>query len=99
MRFPLPASLPNSAPSLLIAAVSGRSLAAAARRAGYRPLVADLFCDLDTVDLAEKTVRVSGALEGGLAAEGLAEALQGLSDGETPAALICGSGFEEHPEL
>jgi len=94
----LPAPTPSNEP-LLIAAVSGRSLAAAARRAGYRPLVADLFCDLDTVDLAEKTVRVSGALEGGLAAEGLAEALQGLSDGETPAALICGSGFEEHPEL
>lgn len=94
----MPAPTPSDRP-LLIAAVSGRSLAAAARRAGYRPFIADLFCDLDTLDLAERAVRVSGALEGGLAAEGLVEALRDLMGGEEPEALICGSGFEEKPDL
>jgi uncharacterized protein len=40
--------LPNN-PAILIAAITGRSLAAAARRAGFRPLVADLFNDADTL--------------------------------------------------
>lgn len=83
----------------MIAAVSGRALAAAARRAGYRPFVADLFGDLDTIDMAEETARVPGALEGGLEAEGLIETLHKLAGEEPPEALICGSGFEEHPEL
>ena len=39
----------------MIAAISGRALASAARRAGYRPLVADFFCDTDTIALAERT--------------------------------------------
>ena len=96
--MPLPAPSPSNRP-LLIAAVSGRALAAAARRAGYRPFVADLFCDLDTIEMAEKTARVPGALEGGLKAEGLIETLHELAGEEPPEALICGSGFEEHPEL
>ena len=54
------ARLPSSAGVLLIAAISGRALAAAARRAGYRPLVADLFCDTDTVALAERAVKSAG---------------------------------------
>lgn len=94
----MPAPTPSNRP-LLIAAVSGRALAAAARRAGYRPFVADLFCDLDTVEMAEKAVQVPGALEGGLQAEGLAETLRALVGNEQPEALICASGFEEHPEL
>ena len=60
MRFPLHARSPNSARFLLIAAISGRALAAAARRAGYRPLVADFFCDTDTVALAERAVKLAG---------------------------------------
>ncbi|MFC6049036.1 tetrahydromethanopterin C1 transfer protein, partial [Methylobacterium hispanicum] len=35
--------------AILIAAQSGRALAEAARRAGLRPLVADLFGDADTL--------------------------------------------------
>ncbi len=39
----------DDAPAVLIAATSGRALAASARRAGYRPLVADFFGDHDTI--------------------------------------------------
>ena len=63
MRFPLLARSPNSAGFLLIAAISGRALAAAARRAGYRPLVADFFCDTDTVAMAERAMRLPGDLQ------------------------------------
>ena len=34
--------------SLLIAAISGRAIAQSARRAGFMPLVADFFADVDT---------------------------------------------------
>ena len=37
---------------VLIAALSGRGLAASARRAGYEPLVADAFGDSDTAEHA-----------------------------------------------
>ncbi|MDB5557347.1 MAG: hypothetical protein JWQ36_281, partial [Enterovirga sp.] len=40
------------ADAILILAQSGRALAAAARRAGLRPYVADLFGDEDTRALA-----------------------------------------------
>ena len=39
--------------AVLIAAQSGRALAQAARRAGLRPFVLDLFGDEDTLALAE----------------------------------------------
>ncbi|HEY8246312.1 MAG TPA: aldehyde oxidase, partial [Hyphomicrobium sp.] len=38
--------------TVLIAALSGRGLAASARRAGYLPLVADAFGDSDTAEHA-----------------------------------------------
>ena len=43
---------------VLIAAASGRALAASARRGGYRPLVADFFGDQDTLALADAHVIV-----------------------------------------
>ncbi len=61
---------PN-APAVLIAALSGRALAACARRGGYRPLVADLFGDLDTRELAEACERVPGSLARGFAHDAL----------------------------
>ncbi len=46
---------------ILIAAISGRSLSAAgARRAGFRPLVADLFDGADTLALAERAIETCG---------------------------------------
>lgn len=97
MPFPLPANSSSSAGTVLIAAVSGRALAAAARRASYRPLVADFFGDADTVALAERTAMLPGRLHGGIDGEALAPVLDRLADGERPVALVLGSGFEGQP--
>ena len=99
MRFPLHARSPNSAGSLLIAAISGRALAAAARRAGYRPLVADFFCDTDTVALAERAAKLPGDLQHGIDGARMVETLQRLAGSDRPVAIVLGSGFERRPEL
>jgi predicted ATP-grasp superfamily ATP-dependent carboligase len=95
----LPAAASTNNPAILIAAISGRSLAAAARRAGYRPLVADLFCDSDTVALADGTARLSGSVRGGIDGEKIIGILSELLRGEKPAALVYGSGFERQPDI
>lgn len=84
---------------VLIAALSGRALAAAARRAGYRPLVADLFGDLDTQAIAEANIRVPGSLAAGPRRLPLLQALDTLADGRAPIGLVCGSGFERRTSL
>ncbi|MET0301922.1 MAG: hypothetical protein ABW010_04740 [Methyloceanibacter sp.] len=48
----MPRNSPRDGSSLLIASVSARALAEAARRAGFTPLVADFFADADTQDAA-----------------------------------------------
>ena len=98
MHFPLPASSPNRPRSLLIAAISGRALAAAARRAGYRPLVADFFCDTDTVALSERTAFLPGDLHGGINSGRILDTLRALAQDDQPIALVLGSGFERKPE-
>ncbi|WP_064503894.1 ATP-grasp domain-containing protein [Methylobacterium platani] len=86
--------------AVLIAAQSGRALAAAARRAGYRPFVADLFGDADTRALAAGYRRVPGRFGTGLGARGVAAALAGLAaEAENAIGLVLGSGFEGAPEL
>lgn len=90
---------PNNAGLLLIAAISGRALAAAARRAGYRPLVADFFCDTDTVALAERTRVLPGDLQRGIDSARLVETLSQLAGDDRPVALVLGSGFERTPEI
>jgi predicted ATP-grasp superfamily ATP-dependent carboligase len=99
MRFPLHARSPNSARSLLIAAISGRALAAASRRAGYRPLVADFFCDTDTVALAERAVKLPGNLQDGIDGARIIETLRPLAGNEPPIAIVLGSGFERRTEI
>ena len=84
---------------MLIAAVSGRALAAAARRAGFVPLVADLFDDLDTREIAAGSIRVSGSLARGLAQRSLLDALNRLADGHSTQGVVYGSGFEDRPGL
>lgn len=90
---------PNNAGFLLIAAISGRALAAAARRAGYRPLVADFFCDTDTVALAERARTLPGDLRNGIDMARLIETLHRLAGGDRPVALVLGSGFERRPDI
>lgn len=91
------ATLPNNA--VLIAAISGRSLAAAARRAGFRPLVADLFNDDDTLALAERARKLSGSLQLGIDGERIVETLTELAGEDKPIAVIYGSGFERRPQM
>lgn len=86
-------------PSVLIAAFSGRGLAAAARRAGYVPLVADLFADADTQELAARSREVPGTLADGFRDEALFAALEELAEEHAPAGLVYGAGFEARPDL
>jgi len=69
---------PEPGAAILIAAPSGRALAAAARRAGYRPLVADFFDDSDTRGFCAANRLVEGGLEAGFNAESLIGALEAL---------------------
>ncbi|MCD2181526.1 ATP-grasp domain-containing protein [Rhizobium sp. GN54] len=94
----MPAASKNS-PAILIAAISGRSLAAAARRAGYKPLVADLFGDSDTVALAGRTTLLAGSIRAGIDGAKIAQILSDLARDEEPLALVYGSGFERRPDV
>lgn len=85
--------------AILIAAISGRALAAAARRAGYRPFVADMFCDSDTVALSEQTTMIPGDLQHGIDGDRLIETLKRLAGRHPLEALVLGSGFERKADL
>ncbi len=84
---------------MLIAALSGRALAAAAREAGFAPLVADLFGDADTAALAADHAVVPGSLRRGPAARPLLEALARLARERAPVGLVYGAGLEGRPAL
>jgi predicted ATP-grasp superfamily ATP-dependent carboligase len=85
----------------LIAAVSGRALAAAARRAGYVPLVADFFADADTREIAHACRKVDDDLKRGFRWSTLGPALETLA-AQAPSPLlgvVCGAGFEDRTGL
>lgn len=86
------------AEAVLIVAPSGRALAAAARRAGYSPLVIDFFDDLDTRTLAVAN-RMATATERGFEASDVIDGLRKLATGRAPIALVYGGGFEDRPQL
>jgi predicted ATP-grasp superfamily ATP-dependent carboligase len=96
----LPTSSQADGASLLIAAVSGRALAASARRAGYIPLVADFFADADTRLVAQACHRLDD-LKRGFRWTTLAPALETLADAAPSPLLgvVCGAGFEDRPHL
>jgi predicted ATP-grasp superfamily ATP-dependent carboligase len=85
--------------AVLIAAVSGRALAASARRGGYLPLVADFFGDQDTVAAAQGHIRFSGEFAQGFREHELMEALERLALRDVPIGIVCGTGFEDRPQL
>ena len=85
--------------SVLIAAISGRALAQSAQRGGYQPLVVDFFGDQDTLLIARDHVRLTGNLANGIAENALRVALEGLADRYRPMGIVCGSGFEDRPQL
>lgn len=84
---------------LLIAAISGRALAAAAQRAGYRSLVMDMFCDSDTAVLAERMAGIPGSLQEGIDGEKLISEMKRLAGTSRPDAVVLGSGFERKADL
>jgi uncharacterized protein len=88
-------------PSLLVAAVSARSLVQAARRAGFVPLAADFFADTDTQEAAHACSKLGGDLARGFRAESLLRALEELAK-RAPSPVrgfVYGAGFEDRPEL
>jgi uncharacterized protein len=89
----------NRKATVLIAAASGRALAASACRAGYAPLVADFFGDQDTVALAHAHVRLGAGAVFSIDAQELLAAFETLAATHQPAGAVCGSGFEDRPEL
>ena len=85
--------------TVLIVAVSGRALAASARRGGYVPLVIDYFGDSDTLALAGAHARLDGGLARGISAGALDAAIAKATAGQQPCGVVCGTGFEDRPEL
>ena len=85
--------------AVLIAAVSGRALAASARRAGFVPLVADCFGDDDTLALAHAHVRLHPHQAFGIDAVELLQALERLAIPHSPVGIVCGTGFEDRPTV
>lgn len=90
---------PEAKGDLLIASLSGRALAASARAAGYRPLVADLFADADLRDFAADCRMVPGGVAAGFDGPALLGALEALAGTRDPVGIVCGTGFEDRPEL
>ena len=88
-------------PSLLIAAISGRAIAQSARRAGFVPLVADFFADVDTQQTAHACRKLDGDIARGMQWESLSRALEALAAASPSPLLgfVYGSGFEDRPEL
>lgn len=91
----LASSHPRTTPILIIA-LSGRTLASAAWRAGYSVAVIDLYNDLDTRNFAVETWRVK-EFENGFDNDELiriVDECSALIDG-----IVAGTGFESCPEL
>jgi predicted ATP-grasp superfamily ATP-dependent carboligase len=85
--------------TVLIAAFSGRALASAVSRAGYTPLVADMFADADTRGLAAAWRQVEGSFTQGFNADAFMDALAELAKGRVPTGLVYGAGFEASPDV
>jgi uncharacterized protein len=85
--------------SVLIVAASGRALAASARRGGFVPLVADFFGDADTLAVAQAHSLLPDGLAKGMREGVVLAALATLSDGARPLGVVCGTGFEDRPQL
>jgi predicted ATP-grasp superfamily ATP-dependent carboligase len=90
---------PDTGIVILIAAPSGRALAAAARRAGYRPFLADFFDDSDTRGFCAANRLIAGGLDTGFEGESLIGALTELAKEATPCGFVYGAGFEDRAEL
>ncbi|MBX6323086.1 MAG: aldehyde oxidase, partial [Rhodospirillaceae bacterium] len=84
----------------LLVALSGRSLALAARRSGRRAVVLDLFGDADMRASVEASLVVAGSLDHGFEPAALLAAADRLAPTATPAAygFVYGAGLEGRPD-
>jgi uncharacterized protein len=85
--------------AVLIVAASGRALAASARRGGLAPLVADWFGDQDTLAAAAAHRLLPRGLAHGMEPDAVLAALEELARDGAPVGVVCGTGFEDRPEL
>ncbi len=90
-------SPPEAGPDIAVVAVSGRALAAAAQRAGLRPIVFDLFGDEDTLALAQRFVRLRDGGGLSLDPDNVASSLAAHLPNSVP--IVLGSGLEDQPGL
>ena len=86
-------------PTVLIAAASGRALAASARRAGYAPLVTDFFGDEDTIAAAQAHVRIRPHNGRSMDPDELIAAFHALAAIHDPSGAVCGTGFEDRTDV
>lgn len=86
-------------PPWLVAAVSGRMLAASAARGGHRVVVLDCFADRDTMGAAESVSAVASAGAPRLHRRALLAATRELEPAGGWAGIVYGSGFENRPGL
>jgi hypothetical protein len=93
-------SLPER-PSLLVVGLSGRALAVAAKRAGYRVAAIDQFGDMDLRAAADDLAVVEGAPDTGFDRASLLAAADKLAPAESAPSvgLVYGTGLEAQPEL
>lgn len=89
----------GDSPPWLVAAVSGRMLAASAARGGHRVAVLDCFADRDTLDaaIAARPVASPAALR--LDRRALLDAARDLTPAGGWAGVVYGAGFESRPGL
>ncbi len=87
--------------TVLIAGLSARATAAAARRAGFLPLVVDAFGDSDTRELAHKVQTIPDAYKRGFHSDTLKASLAKLTNSvsKPPIGLVLSAGFEDRPDL
>jgi len=82
----------------LIIARSARALAASAKRAGYKVIVADCFADEDTRSFSESVYLLQYHSDGFIAEELITLTRKVISN-KPDAILLIGTGFESTPEL
>lgn len=84
---------------VLIIARSGRQLAAAARRAGYTPIVIDLFGDTDTRAQCAANFVIAAPCDLAFPANTLLDLVRGISATHGALPIVFGSGFEDQIHL
>ena len=87
------------APTLLIVALSARSLAVAARASGFLVATVDFWLDRDTRQAGRLGFRMAGNWRRGFRRSTLAPLVDRLAGAVEPVGIVTGTGFEDRPRL